>query len=575
MKTPGAALFAFLAITCASGIAHAQEESGLQRTRVYDVRDIARREPWFLPATIVDASFVPAVNDTAEEARAALELADLAMLVKEGTGAEYWEQEGVELRPEDSGFLSLTCDEQMHTQVRTVLSRLRRLLFEPVLVEVHELPASTLQKRGSVLSAEEVDALLSQAGEHRVFAGRTNPRMPLLLESKRIQNRIAGLKMLVAQNAKGPDLEVAAANHGASWSVRAARAIGDGMLVTVSGSERSLSAGPVCEVPTGDGNAATLELPVTRIASCSASAYLRPGQAMLVGSDAPGSVVLCVRVQRTVPISPLEIGELTAYPIGNLVGGAARPVDLHVPYEAGTLFPASEDEPMPTVFDGGRLVEWLVSQVDPETWNGSPNTMQSLGGFLFVSAGEATQKGIVERLQSLQALDSRQFTLDVCFGDVPNDIMKGFRGLDVAQLAAALPQHCVATVSASREARVSATFHTPFVKDCEAGIAMGSAATAPVLGSIARGFLLRCNAEPMDQGTALLDLQMSLLSHDAERSLFALKDPRLGQVDRIDVRENKVRGATVVTLGEWTILLLSPVEGGTGHIAVVARLRAA
>ncbi len=575
MKTPGAAIRPFLVIAFTFGIIHAQQDAGQQRARAYDVRDIVRREPDFLPAPVVDASFVPIADDTGDEPHAALEIGDLVSAVRMGTSPMYWEREGVEVRAEDAGFLSVVCDEAMHTNIRGVLTRLRQLLFEPVLIEVHELPGAALGQHRSVLSAEEADALLTAADGHRVYAGRTDPRNPLLLESKRIQNRIAGMRMMVAQNAAAPDLALATDNYGSSWTVRAARTSGDAMLVSISGCERSLEAGPVRELPTGDeGKVASLELPVTRIATCHASSYLRPGQAMLIGSDAPGGVVLCVRVRRNGQPTPAEVGAMTVYPVGNLVRGAARPTGLTVPYEEGTLFKESENEPMPAVLDEGRLMDWLRSQVDPATWDGAPNAMCYLDGMLFVSAGAATQQGIVDQLRSLQSLDARQYSLEVRFGDVPDEVMKTFGGIAAEQLAGALPQRSMSTVSASRGARLSATWHTPYVKGYDVVIASGSAATTPELGSIARGFLLRGNVAPLDDATVLLDLRLSILAHATEPARFSLRDPRFAQVDKIDVRENKIRGATVVALGEWTILQLTPAEGGQGHVAVVARLRA-
>lgn len=575
MQTPAVAARSFFVFVVALGPAHAQQNPDLSQARIYDVRDVVRRTAIHLPATAIDASFVPVVHDTGDDAQAAMELAELANVIRMATAPEYWEREGVELRPEDTGLMSVACDETMHANVRDVLAKLRRLLFEPVFVEVHELPGSALGKHGSVLSAEAADALLAQVGAHRLHAGRTDPRTPLLLESKRIRNRIAGMRMMVAQNASAPDLALATENHGTSWTVRAAPTIGDALLVTVSGSDRSIEAGPVRELPTGgDGQVATLELPVTRIATCHASSYLRPGEAMLVGSDAPGGALLCVRVRRSGPPAPRQIGAVTVYPVESLVRGPVRPNDLPVPYEEGTLFGDPGREPMPAVFDDGRLMDWLRSQVEPETWDGSPNSMFHEGGMLFVSAPESTQKAIAEQLQSLQNVDLRQFTLEVRFGEVPAEVAKTLAVADAAQLADALPQRCVSTVSASRSTRHSATWHTPYVKGYDVVIASGSAATTPELGSVAKGFLLSGEVAPMDNGTVMLDLRVSMLSHAPEASRFSLREPRFGQVDKIDVRENKLRGATVVVSGEWTILQLSPAEGGQGHVAVVARVRA-
>jgi hypothetical protein len=558
------------------GVASPQQDPVPQaHTRVYDVRDITRVERDFRPATVVDASFVPSADEVSESSGPALEPADLAEMIRIGTSPMYWEQEGVELRVEDGGLLTLTCDEAMHAKARSVLAKLRRLMFEPVRIELHELPGSALAGRGSVLSSEEADSLLFEAGEHRVLAGRANPRKPLLLEAKRTRNRISGLHMRVAQDAAAPDLALATDSYGPSWTVWAMRTVDDAMLVTVSGCDRSLETdGPACELPTGEGaEVVAVKLPVTRIATCHTSAYLLPGQALLVGTDAPAGAVLCVRLHRTGQGTARELGDVTAYPVSGLVRGATPTSDLRVPYEDGLLFPAPDGEPMPAVFDEGRLMEWLMTQVDPETWGGAPNSMNFAHGHLFVRAEAATQKAIAEQLQSLQGLDTRQFTVEVCFGEVPADVLKALKTENAEQLAAALPHHCLSTVSASRETRISATRHTPYVKDYDVVIATGSAATTPQLGSIAQGFLLRGSVAPMDQGTVLLDLHMTILAHGRERSVFALQHPRFAHVDEIDVHENKVRGATVVELGQWAILHLAPIVGGQSHVAVVARVR--
>jgi len=91
-------------------------------------------------------------------------------------------------------------------------------------------------------------------------------------------------------------------------------------------------------------------------------------------------------------------------------------------------------------------------------------------------------------------------------------------------------------------------------------------------------------AESFDEGVAkirgeapyalvLLDLHLTVLSPAGEPSAFDLQHPGIGPIDRVDVRENKVRGRTVVELGAWTVVHLSPVEGGTGHLAVVCRVQ--
>ena len=74
------------------------------------------------------------------------------------------------------------------------------------------------------------------------------------------------------------------------------------------------------------------------------------------------------------------------------------------------------------------------------------------------------------------------------------------------------------------------------------------------------------------QGTVRLDLHLTTLSRGVETQPFNLEHPRIGAIDRVDVRENKVRGVATVEVGEWTLLSVSPVEGGPGHVAVVVRV---
>lgn len=566
---------ALLTFFLALGLAPAQDAAGPPRMRLYDVRDIVRLEPNYLPAAAVDASLVPAGLHESDDPHVALELGDLVNFLYMSTDPMYWDREGVELRGDDSGYLAIWCDEGMHAQTRSVLSKIRRVLFEPVLVELHELPGSVLQDRSAVLSANAVTDLLAEAEEHGVLAGRANPRRPLLLESKRIQNRVASFSMVVAQDAATPDLGLAAENYGSTWSVRVRRTLDERILVTLSGSDRTLTRGPVCELPTAEpGKLAAVELPVTAIATSHASAYLRPGEGLLIGSDAPGGGALCLRIRRT-PAADLTVGATTIYPVSNLTRGAARPAPIRIPYSDGHLLPESDEEPMPAVFDDGRLQEWLTAQVQPDTWDGSPNTMHSLNGHLLVAADDDTQKGVREALQQLQLIDARQYTLEVAFGDVTTEQIADLTDLDPTQLATALPHRCVTTVSASRDTSVSSTWHTPYVKDYRAVIATGSSAASPLLGSIARGFLMQASVGPMDQGATLLDLRMTLLTHDDKPGQLQVAHPGFARLAKVDVRENTLRGATLVTLGEWTILQLAPLADGSGHVAIVARLRSA
>lgn len=540
---------------------------------IYDVRDLVQVERAFSPATALEASFAPSPDDMRDDSRPAIEISDLATVIREAVSPEYWEQEGVDMRAEDTGFLTATCTEAMHARVRSVLGQLRQLLFEPVLIEVHELPGAALGER-SILTAEQADSLLAQAGEHRMHFGRANPRKPLLLESRRTQNRILGLNATVASDASALALDVAAGTFGASWTVHAQHTVDDSLLITVLGSDRALSAEPATrKVATGDDQVATLELAATRIATCHGSAYLRPGQALLIGSNAPDAAVLCVRVRPVGPRVNGQIGALTGYPVAGLVRGDVRKQDIPVPHTDTCLFPHVVEDPMPAVFDEGRLMDWLKSQIAPETWDGAPNTMYYAEGRLFVGADDATQTAVAEQLRTLQNLDARQFNLEVRFGEVAQGAIAALRTNEPDQLAASLPHLCLSTLSASRETRISATRHTPYVREYRSSIANSSALTTPQIEAFTQGLLLRGKIAPMDQGRVMLDLQLSMLAHDNEHPAFDPRHTRLGAVDKIDVRQNMLRGATAVNLGKWTLLHLSPVEGGNTHFAVAARVQ--
>ncbi|MEZ6036505.1 MAG: hypothetical protein R3F29_03420 [Planctomycetota bacterium] len=577
MQIPAVVRHAVAVASFAAVVVAQREDPAPGGTRVYEVRDLVQHQRVYLPASVAEAAFESPISD---EAWPAIDLGELAELVKMATGMTYWEQEGVDLRPEDSGLLVLTCDEQMHASVRDVLAKVRHMLFDPLVVEVHELPGAAIADHGAVLSAAEAEALLGKVGEHRVHVGRVDPQQPLLLESKRIRSRLAGMHMKVAQQAAIPDLAVTNEVYGASWQVRVRHTVGGELLVTVSGSDRAQQEGAVCELPNGvDGGVAALELAATRIATAHASAYLRHGQALLLGADAPGAVALCVRASPASGQAPtsFEIGGMTVYPVASLVGGPDVPEDVRVPYEDTTLYPEGDREPMPAVFDDGRLIEWLCSQVAPDTWDGSPNLISYVSGRLIVIAADDVQKQIAANLRQLQRIDNRQFSLEVAFGQIPagTSLAASMTPEGTAALAAALPRRCVGVVSASRIARVSATSHEPYVKDYDVAIASGSAVTSPVIGSYASGFVMQASAVPMDQGLVRLDLRLAVMGREGERQVFDLRDPRFAGVGRVDVRENEVGGGVVVGVGEWTLLRVGPLEGGAGTCAVVARVTVA
>lgn len=556
-------------------------------TTLLDTRDLMRREPYYLPATALDATLRPFASDASDDPTPPFEPGDLVSLLLVSTDISYWsDTEGAQMRPTDTGFVSIRCHQQQHVEVRRVLAELRRLTFEPLVVEVHELPGSVLAERGAVLSREQFDAVVAEAGAHRVHVGRANTRLPLLLESKHKYNQVAGVHVKVAQEASAPELDVRTVDAGASWVVRTMRSVGGAMLVSVVGCERTRDEATSSErrVPIGDGaTSAQLHLNAMRIATYRASAYLRPGEAMLFGADAPGANVLCVRVTGATPKPQgwTMVGRLAAYPIESLTHGHVSAANVPLPFEDEWLFGDDDEEPMPAVVDADQLIEMLTSTICPELWDGSPHTIHSEAGTLWVDADEGVRREVLQRLVEMHEVDARQFSLEVRFGELPAG-----QGLDLAdggaaRLAATLPQRCLSVLSASRGTRISATHHVPIVRRYDATVASGVAATVPEFGAVVSGYLLDASIASAGDERALLDVQLTRLVAGDRSGSVELGHPQLGVLDRVDVRENKVRGATGVALDEWTLLHVAPVEGAPGEgqqpgalFCVVARVHA-
>src|SRR5690606_12997393 len=152
-----------------------------------------------------------------------------------------------------------------------------------------------------------------------------------------------------------------------------------------------------------------------------------------------------------------------------------------------------------------------------------PNTMQAQNGHLLVHADDETVAGVRKQLQTLDAIDARQFTLEVRFGEVATANVNVSKAAGIAQLAESLPQVCLATLSASRGTQLSATRHSQVILDYEATVANSIAATNPEFGTITEGFLLRGAITPMHEQMVLLDVNLTILQRDAARPVFDLK----------------------------------------------------
>ncbi|MBL8755433.1 MAG: hypothetical protein JNK15_19185, partial [Planctomycetes bacterium] len=114
------------------------QAAGTIVTEVYPVKDLIFKQTQFLPPKILT---IPgeAADDTPrtgseDEAVAGIELADLVTSLKDATDPKYWETDGVEIRPEDSGLLSVKASPEMQARVNSVLTDMRR--FQTPIVTV-------------------------------------------------------------------------------------------------------------------------------------------------------------------------------------------------------------------------------------------------------------------------------------------------------------------------------------------------------------------------------------------------------------------------------------------------------
>jgi type II secretory pathway component GspD/PulD (secretin) len=114
------------------------QAAGTITTEVYPVKDLIFKQTVFLPPRILT---IPgeAADDTPrtgseDEAVAGIELADLVTALKDATDPKYWETDGVEIRPEDSGLLSVKASPEMQARVISVLTDMRR--FQTPIVTV-------------------------------------------------------------------------------------------------------------------------------------------------------------------------------------------------------------------------------------------------------------------------------------------------------------------------------------------------------------------------------------------------------------------------------------------------------
>jgi type II secretory pathway component GspD/PulD (secretin) len=120
-------------------IGNKSEAAGTITNEIYPVQDLLFQQTQFLPPRIRDipgegSDDTPRTGSEGEDKVAGIAPADLVTALKEATNPKYWETEGVDLRAEDAGFLSVKASPEMQARVLSVLSDMRR--FQTPIVTV-------------------------------------------------------------------------------------------------------------------------------------------------------------------------------------------------------------------------------------------------------------------------------------------------------------------------------------------------------------------------------------------------------------------------------------------------------
>lgn len=123
------------------------QAAGTLVTEIYPVKDLIFKQTQFLPPTIrdiptEDAGDVPRTGGEADDPIEGIELSELVDTLTKATNPEYWGTEGVEIRPEDSGLLSVTASPEMQDKLHKVLSDMRR----------HQTPIVTIDSKFLTIS---------------------------------------------------------------------------------------------------------------------------------------------------------------------------------------------------------------------------------------------------------------------------------------------------------------------------------------------------------------------------------------------------------------------------------------
>ena len=172
------------------------QASGTIVTEIYPVKDLIFQQTQFLPPAIrdiptEDSGDVPRTGGEGDDPIAGIELTDLVDTLTSATDPAYWEGDGVEIRAEDSGLLSVTASPEMQDKLVQVLANMRRFQTPIVTIDSKFLTISRnfLQEigidirglggsgnKGDTVSLDDItNGLVNNAGRGQDNGGTGDP----------------------------------------------------------------------------------------------------------------------------------------------------------------------------------------------------------------------------------------------------------------------------------------------------------------------------------------------------------------------------------------------------------------